>query len=70
MVDETQFYDGQSSKGNHSKSVNARVMVLAPCTLSNNCMKSCKDSLNGFQFIVRTQLRHDFVKDKVPREIT
>ena len=33
-------------------------------------MKFHKDSLNGFQVIVRTQLRHDFVIDEVPREIT
>ena len=29
------FYVGQSSKGNNSKRINARVMVLALCTLSN-----------------------------------
>ena len=33
-------------------------------------MKFHKDSLNGFQFIGRTRLRHNFVIDKVPREIT
>ena len=32
---ETQFLDGQSSKGNYSKSINAKVMVLALCTSSN-----------------------------------
>ena len=32
---EMQFGDGQSSKGNNSKSINARVMVLALCTYSN-----------------------------------
>ena len=29
------FYDGQSSKGNNSKSINARVMVLKLCTSPN-----------------------------------
>ena len=32
---ETRFGDGQSSKGNNSKSINARVMVLALCTSAN-----------------------------------
>ena len=31
---EAQFDDGQSSKGNNSKSINARVMVLALCMSS------------------------------------
>ena len=31
----TRFCDGQSSKGNKSKSINARVMVLVLCTSSN-----------------------------------
>ena len=35
VTEETRFCDGQSSKGNNSKSINARVMVLALCTLSN-----------------------------------
>ena len=29
-----QFCDGQSSKGNNSKSINARIIVLALCTSS------------------------------------
>ena len=32
------------------------------------CMKFHKNSLNGFQVIVRTRLRYNFVMDKVPRE--
>ena len=32
---EMQFGDGQSSMGNNSKSINARVMVLALCMSSN-----------------------------------
>ena len=32
---ETQFGDGGSSMGNNSKSINARVMVLAICISSN-----------------------------------
>ena len=35
VKERTQFCDGQSSKGNNSKSINARVMVLALCMLSN-----------------------------------
>ena len=31
---ETRFGDGQSSKGNKSKSINTRVMVFALCTFS------------------------------------
>ena len=29
------FCEGQSSKGNNSKNINARVTILALCTLSN-----------------------------------
>ena len=32
---ESQFGEGQSSKGNDSKNINARVTVLALCTSSN-----------------------------------
>ena len=32
---ETRFCEGQSSKVNNSKNINARVTVLALCTLSN-----------------------------------
>ena len=32
---ETRFCEGQSSKGNNSKTINARVTVLALCTLPN-----------------------------------
>ena len=32
---ETRFYEGESSKGNTSKNINARVTVPALCTLSN-----------------------------------
>ena len=35
VTERTRFCDGQSSKGNNSKSINASVMVLALCTLSN-----------------------------------
>ena len=43
---------GQNSKGNNSKSINARVMVLAFSTclmLIDIYMRFCEDSLNGFQ---------------------
>ena len=32
---ETRFCEGQSSKGNNSKNINARVTVLSLCTLSS-----------------------------------
>ena len=32
---ETRFCEGQSSKGNYSKNINARVTVLALCMSSN-----------------------------------
>ena len=54
----TRFCDRQSSKGNNSKSINARVMVLALCTLSNIddiYMKFQEDSLNSFQVIEQTR---------------
>ena len=35
VTERTRFCDGQSSKGNNSKSINARVMVLALCMSSN-----------------------------------
>ena len=35
VTERTRFCDGQSSKGNNSKSINARVMVLALCKSSN-----------------------------------
>ena len=35
VTERTQLCDGQSSKGNNSKSINARVMVLTVCIYSN-----------------------------------
>ena len=35
VIERTRFCDGQSSKGYNSKGINARVMVLPLCTLSN-----------------------------------
>ena len=35
VIEHNIFCDGQSSKENNSKSINARVMVLALCTSSN-----------------------------------
>ena len=35
VIEWTLLYDGQSSKGNNSKRINARVMVLALCMSSN-----------------------------------
>ena len=35
VIERTQFCEGQSSKGNNSKNINARVTVLALCTSSN-----------------------------------
>ena len=35
VIEWTCFHDGQSYKGNNSKSINARVMVLVLCMSSN-----------------------------------
>ena len=35
VIERTEFCDGQSSKGNNSKSINARVIVLVLCMSSN-----------------------------------
>ena len=35
VTEQTRFCDGQSIKGNNSKSINARVLVLVLCTSSN-----------------------------------
>ena len=35
VIEQTHFCDGQSTKGNNSKRINAKVMVLALCTSSN-----------------------------------
>ena len=35
VIERTQFWEGQSSKGNNSKNINARVTILALCTSSN-----------------------------------
>ena len=35
VIEQTRFCEGQSSKGNNSKNINARVTVLALCTSSN-----------------------------------
>ena len=35
VTEQKRFCDGQSSKGNTSKSINVRVMILALCMLSN-----------------------------------
>ena len=36
VTQRTRFCDGQSSKGNNSKSINARVMVLLVLCMSSN----------------------------------
>ena len=51
VIEWTRFCDGQSSKGNHSKSIHARVMVLHaahPLMLIDIYMKFRDDSLKGF----------------------
>ena len=35
VIERTRFCDGLSSKGNNSKSINARVTILALCTSSH-----------------------------------
>ena len=70
---ETRFCEGQSSKGNNSKNINAKVTVLALCTLSNAvyiCMTFHDASCYGLKVIERTQWRQDFVRDTVQRAIT
>ena len=68
---ETRFCEGQSSKGNNSKNINARVTVLAHhLMLVDICMKFHDASLYGLKVIERTRWRQDFVRDKVQREIT
>ena len=56
---ETRFCEGQSSKGNNSKNMNARVTVLALCMLSNAgfniCMKFHDASLYGLKVIEWTR---------------
>ena len=59
--------------GNNSKTINARVMVLALlCSLMlvDICMKFHDASLYGFKVIERTRWRQGFVRDKVERQIT
>ena len=41
-----------------------------PLMLVDICMKFHDASLYGFKVIDRTRWRHDFVRDKVQREIT
>ena len=55
VTERTQFCDRQTSKGNNSKSINARVMVLVLCMLSNIDWYLYEDSLNSFQLIERTR---------------
>ena len=60
---ETRFCEGQSSKGNNSKNINARVTFLHSARrlmLIDICMKFGEDSLRGFQVTERTQ----FVTDR------
>ena len=57
---ETQLGDGRRSMGNNSKSINARVMVLAlysacPLMLVDICMKFHDASLYGLKVIERTR---------------
>ena len=64
---------GTSSKGNNSKNINARVTVLHSARslmLVDICMKFHDASLYGLKVIERTRWKHDFVRDKVQREIT
>ena len=58
VIEQTSFCDGQSSKENNSKSINAKVMVLAHCTtliLIDIYTKFREDSWNDFQVIERTR---------------
>ena len=69
----TRFCEGQSSKGNNSNNINARVTVWHSARrlmLVDICMKFHDASLYGLKVIERTRWRQDFVRDKVQREIT
>ena len=68
-IERTQFCDGQSSKGNNSKSIMQELRFLhSACRLMliDIYMKFRDDSLKGFQVIERTR----FCDGKVAREIT
>ena len=65
---ETRFCEGQSSKGNNSKNINARVTFLHSARrlmLIDICMKFREESLRGFQvtewtrFVTRTDGQTD-----------
>ena len=65
---EKRFCEGQSSKGNNSKNINARVTVLALSAhrlmLIDICMKFREDSLRGFQVTERTRFVTDRQTDR------
>ena len=63
----------QCSKGNYSKSVNAKLWFLHSAhrlMLIDICKQIHENCLNGFQVIVLTRYGHNFVTDKVPKAIT
>ena len=64
---ETRFCEGQSSKENNSKNINARATVLALCTSSNvdSYMYEFRDdSFRGFQVTERTRFVTDRQTDR------
>ena len=70
---ETRFCEGQSLKGNNSKNKMQELPFLHSAhrlMLVDICMKFHYASLYGLKVIERTRWRHDFVRDKVQREIT
>ena len=66
---ETRFCEGQSSKGNYSKNINARVTFLHSAhrlMLIDTCMKFREDSLKGFQVTEWTRFVTDRQTDGCP----
>ena len=64
---ETRFCEGQSSKGNNSKNINARVTILDSAhrlMLIDICMKFREDSFRGFQVTERTRFVTDRQTDR------
>ena len=64
---ETRFCEGQSSKGNNSKNINASLPFLHSARrlmLIDICMKFREDSLRGFQVTERTRFVTDRQTDR------
>ena len=67
---DNRFCDGQSSKGNNSKSINDRVTILALCTLTHVGWYLYKVSWIKLKQFSSYRADTVFAMDKVPRKIT